>query len=67
TAIAIAFSSSLISFLEPCLLGAIAQKCCKFSHVGASFQLALAFDTMEILSPQDIQASDPQLVPNWRR
>ena len=79
------------------------------SHVGASFQLALAFDKMkscrhkryrhlilswfrarffrivgarfsmwvrvfnlhfpdkmEILSPQDMQASDPRLVPNWR-
>ena len=27
------------------------------------FQLALAFDKMEILSPQDIPPSDPQLVP----
>jgi len=47
TAIATAFSSSLISFLKPCPLGAIAKTCCKFSHVGASFQLALAFDKMK--------------------
>ena len=36
---------------------------CKFSHVGASFQLALPRQD-EILSPQDMQASDPQLVPS---
>jgi len=54
TAIAKAFSGSLISFLELCPLGAIAKTCCKFSHVGASFshvgasfQLAHAFDKMK--------------------
>ena len=31
------FFSSLISFLKPCPLAAIAKTCCKFSHVGASF------------------------------
>ena len=33
-------------------LVATKRRGCKFSHVGASFQLALAFDTMKILSPQ---------------
>ena len=60
TAIAKAFSSSLISFLEPCPLWCHRSNVlhiftcgCKFSHVGASFQLADSTrDTMKILSPQ---------------
>ena len=63
TAIATAFSSSLISFLKPRPLGAFAKMCCKFSHVGASFQLALLRQD-EILSPQEIPESDPRLVPS---
>ena len=46
---------------------------CKFSHVGASFPMWVRvsnlhfLDTMKILSPQEMPASDPQLVPNERR
>ena len=64
TAIATAFFSSLISFLEPCPLGAIAKVCCEFSHVGASFPTCTCLRQDKILSPQDIQASDPRLVPS---
>ena len=74
-AIKTAFSSSLISFLKPRPLGAIAKMCCEFSHVGASFLLWQRVfnllirqdDKMEILSPQEILESDPRLVPNWRQ
>jgi len=71
TAIATAFSSSLISFLKPRPLGAFAKMCCKFSHVAASFShVGASFSTCtclrqdEILSPQEIPASEPQQVPS---
>ena len=37
---------------------------CKFSHVGASFPTCTCLRQDEISSPQDIPASDPQLVPS---
>jgi len=46
---------------------------CEFSHVGASFQLALPFDKMEILSPQETRWKSCRhkryrhLILNWFR